>query len=368
MDRELVNTPWAILEDTLPTVQAYLGGRIAADELRAVTHEPLAARGELNVTGGVAVLPLMGMILPRGTLLGMLFGGGGGLQAFRASLSEAVNDDAVASILINVDSPGGRLSLVSETAADIRAAREVKPVIAVASTLAASAAYWLAAQADELIVTPSGQVGSIGVFCIHEDVSGLDEKLGIKTTLISAGKYKTEGNPYEPLGEEAREALQAWVDEGYDLFAADVAKGRGTTADIVKGPKFGEGRLVGPQDAVRQGMADRVDTLEGALTKLARTGGGGRRTGGRQSLKLTDHIGAVMADVDEVIDRTADVVAKRAEKGKRLGSRSTDLLSELESRLKRLGGLLATEPEPNDAGHTEDATREYLRSVRRGLG
>jgi ClpP class serine protease len=65
--------------------------------------------------------------------------------------------------------------------------------------MAASAAFWIASQADELVVTPSGSVGSVGVFAAHDDISALQEQLGVKTTLISAGKDKTLGNPFEPL-------------------------------------------------------------------------------------------------------------------------------------------------------------------------
>jgi ClpP class serine protease len=62
--------------------------------------------------------------------------------------------------------------------------------------MAASAAYWIATAADEVVVTPSGQVGSIGVFATHEDISKALDMEGIKVSLISAGKYKTEGTPF----------------------------------------------------------------------------------------------------------------------------------------------------------------------------
>jgi signal peptide peptidase SppA len=137
----------------------------------------------------------------------------------------------------------------------------------VANTLAASAAYWLASAASELVVTPSGEVGSIGVFAIHEDYSAALDRVGVKVSLISAGKYKTEGNPFEPLGEEAQAAVQGTVNDYYDMFIRAVARGRGVSqADVIAG--FGEGRVVMAEQAVRLGMADRVATIDEVIGGL----------------------------------------------------------------------------------------------------
>lgn len=260
------HTAWGVRPETLPAIAAALRGLRAATDAERERLQA-AARAAANVTGGVAVLSLRGLITPRPSFLSVLLGGGGGLEAFRGALREAVASDDVAAIILDVDSPGGSTDLVPETAADIRHARASKPVIAVANTWAASAAYWLAAQADEVVVTPSGEVGSIGVFTLHEEFSGMDERLGITTTLISAGKYKTEANPYEPLSDEARQALQDKVDEFYRLFVADVAQGRGVTAGTVRGG-FGEGRMVSAKQAVTEGMADRIDTLEATIARV----------------------------------------------------------------------------------------------------
>jgi signal peptide peptidase SppA len=134
-------------------------------------------------------------------------------------------------------------------------------------TLAASAAYWIASQADEIVVTPSGDVGSIGVLVMHDDVSKAEEMAGFKTTVISAGKYKAEGHPFEPLSDEARGELQKLVDDVYAMFVADVAQGRGTTAEAVRSG-YGQGRLQLANDAVASGLADRVDTIDSTLEQL----------------------------------------------------------------------------------------------------
>lgn len=361
---DLIQNPWAVREEALPSIAAFLRGATPAalaehrDQVEQA-DEARAGRG-CQLHGGVAVISLRGLIMPGASLLSLLMGGGG-LQVFRSQLHEAVTSDEVASILIDVDSPGGYLDLVPETAAEIRAARDVKQVVAVANTSAASAAYWLASQASEVVVTPSGQVGSIGIFTIHSDWSEYDKKLGVKTTLIKAGKYKAEANPYEPLSEEAEAYLQERVEESHTMFLADVAKGRGVTPKSV-GSEFGEGRMVRAKDAVKRGMADRVDTFEGALTKLARSGG--RSAGGRKGLQLMEHITSVTTDVDEVSTRVADAVAQRADKGQQLAEATRDSAAELQSSIERLREALAIEPR-NEQSVADEAQELYLRHVAR---
>lgn len=356
---DLIQSPWAVREEALPSIAAVLrGAKPDAPVEREEGAEEARERG-CQVHGGVAVISLRGLIMPGASLLSLLMGGGG-LQVFRRQLREAVESDEVASILIDVDSPGGYIDLVPETAAEIRAARDEKPVVAAVNTSAASAAYWLASQAGEVVVTPSGQVGSIGVFTIHTDWSKYDEDLGIKTTIIRAGKYKAEVNPYEPLSEEAEAYLQERVNDTYATFLAEVGKGRGVQAKQVRS-EFGEGRMVKAKDAVKRGMADRVDTFEGALTRLARGKSAGRA---RKGLQLRDHVESVTADIEEVSTRVADAVAQRAENGQQLAEATRDSAAELQSSIERLREALAIEPR-NDDNQIAAATKARLRHVAR---
>lgn len=276
--RYVAETPWAIRPETFAVIREVVSLRAAGvrfdeeelEERLAAARERQAARPRPVSGGAVAVIPLMGVIVPRASMFSQM-SGGTSLDRFRSQIRKAAADPDIGSIVLDVDSPGGSVDLVPEAAADIRQARANKRVVAVANTEAASAAYWLASQADELVVTPSGAVGSIGVFAAHEDYSVALEMEGIKTTLVSAGKYKVEGNPFEPLTDEARQAIQDDVDHYYGMFVADVAKGRGTTAGKVRAG-FGEGRMVTAQRAVELGMADRVGTLEDTIARAARGG------------------------------------------------------------------------------------------------
>lgn len=283
MLNDITGGTWAVDHHAAGALRALAGQPVS--EWGHVT-DPEASAPEPTQERGVAVIPLSGLITPFPSLLSLMFGGGGGLQTFRARVRAATADTQVSAIVLNVNSPGGLTSLVPEAAADVRAARQAKPVVAVANTLATSAAYWIASQAGEVVVTPSGRVGSIGVFALHEDVSRMEDEEGVTITYIAAGKFKVERNRDQPLSDEAREAWQREIETVYGSFVADVAKGRGVSTQQAQSG-FGQGRTVLAADARNAGMADRVATLEDTLARVAR-----RRPAGRAG----QHPGAESGD------------------------------------------------------------------------
>lgn len=282
--REFVaERPWAIRPSRLAVIVDFLtyrshGYRLTREEIEARIGEPMEARearsgsGSGGRRGAIALIGLMGVIAPRAANFDSVSSPRGtSIEQFRNSLRMALADDSVDSVLVEIDSPGGRVDQVPEMAAELRAARKQKPIVAHANGMAASAAYWLGSQADELVITPSGEVGSIGVYAAHEDLSGALEQEGVKMTLISAGKYKVDGNPFEPLSEDARAAIQADVDSFYEMFTADVARGRGVAVNDVRrdGSAFGEGRMVTANAALKAGMVDRIETIDQTIRRMA---------------------------------------------------------------------------------------------------
>ncbi len=234
----------------------------AATDLYVAGVEPEAATPRLpRVEGSVAVLPLTGIITQRsgGGLMEMLFGGTK-TDEFGATFDHLMSSAAVGAIVLDISSPGGTAFGVQELSEKILNARGKKPIIGVVNSIAASAGFWIASAVDKLVMVPSGMVGSIGVFHEHVDVSEAEAKAGIKTTFISAGKFKTEGNPFEPLSEEGREHMQKEVDTFFGRFVKAVAKGRDTTVSDVK-KNFGQGRLVLAEEALAAGMVDGIGTL-----------------------------------------------------------------------------------------------------------
>jgi ClpP class serine protease len=101
--------------------------------------------------------------------------------------------------------------------------------------------------------------------------------MGVSVTLIQAGKHKTEGHPFGPLDDEAREFIQSRVDDFYRIFTRDVAKGRGVSVSDARGARFGDGRMLGAEAAKAAGMVDRVERFAQTIERMQAQAGSGRR-------------------------------------------------------------------------------------------
>ncbi|HOW71674.1 MAG TPA: S49 family peptidase [Phycisphaerae bacterium] len=227
-----------------------------------------APRSDLG-SRGVMVLPLLGFLDFRPSWLMELFGGTSILQ-FSQRFDEAIADPSVNGIVLEVDSPGGTVAGISELSGKVFAARAKKPIVAFISPLAASAAFWVASSAGEVVITPSGEAGSIGVVLIHEEVSGANAKAGITFTVLRSTPEKYEANAVEPLSDSAKAYLQKQLNTIYGRFVEDVARNRGVSTATVLA-RFGHGRSMLADAAVRAGLADRLGSIEGAITSAGRT-------------------------------------------------------------------------------------------------
>ena len=238
-----------------------------------------AASREARPQGAIGVIPIQGPLSQKGSssIFDALFGGSMGMEQIGAVVREFAANEAIGTIVLDINSPGGTVAGTPELAAEVFKARASKPVIAVANAHANSAAFWVGSQASEFIVTPSGLVGSIGVIGVHEDLTAMAEQMGVKPTVFTTAKFKAAGHPLEPLTDETTKLLQSQLDGFHDMFVKDVARGRGVKVSEVRGG-FGEGAVVGAKEAVSLGMADRVGTLQETVARLA---GGGRRAGAR---------------------------------------------------------------------------------------
>lgn len=267
-------SPWAILPAKLQEIEAVLWRRIAGGAQRAepvafddgYDAAPAKESKPYKLQGAAAVIPVHGTITPRPSVFAS-WSGGASAEGIGRAVEQAASDPQAEAIVLDLDSPGGSVFGLPEAAAKIMAARKSKPIHAVANHVAASAAYWLATQAHTIAVTPAGQVGSVGVIWAHTDYSKFEEQLGRKTTYVTAGKYKAEGNQDNPLDPEAAAEMQRVVNEYYAMFLAAVAKGRGVKTDRVE-RDFGQGRMSLAAQAVEAKMADRVATLEQVIAEV----------------------------------------------------------------------------------------------------
>lgn len=284
--------PWAILPDYLEAIEALAARALADPSLAAVANDghedrlrahiasvaavgtPLDGARMSTVRDGVAVVPLLGPIFPRANLVNSSAGGtplDAVMRDFR--VAQAARD--VDRVVMLVDSPGGVVSGLGEAAEAIRAAQ--KPVTAFVTGMGASAAYWLASQAAEMVLEPAASVGSIGVVASisRQEAPGAD---GRRTHEV-VSSYAPRKRP-DVTTEDGRAAVQEEVDALESVFIAAVAKGRNVPVSVVR-QEFGQGAMVAARAAVERGMADRIGTLESVLRGTRRTGevttGGGRR-------------------------------------------------------------------------------------------
>jgi HK97 family phage major capsid protein len=267
--RAVAQTPWAILPEKLEQICEFLAaraeGHLSAGEIEAAIGDRRPKQRMQG--GGVAVLPVYGTISQRMDMLSEM-SGGTSTENLGAAFDRYMADPDISTVVLDIDSPGGTVPGVMELSDKIFEARgKGKRIVAVANSMAASAAYWIATAADDVWVTPSGVVGSVGVYTIHQEGSRMFDEAGITTTIIKAGEHKAEGNPYEPLPEDARAYTQAQIDEIYGEFVGAVARNRGVTVAKVESD-FGQGRVLKAKGAVAAGMADRVGTLEQVLSEL----------------------------------------------------------------------------------------------------
>jgi signal peptide peptidase SppA len=270
--------PWALDPDTLRTVADVLARHVAGvdpDETtiarataiaEARQRQTAAAQDMLPAT--LALIPIQGIIVPRSNQITRA-SGMTTTDAILSALDEALSTTAVRAIILDIDSPGGSVAGGAVVAQALRDARVRVPVVAQVQYTGASLAYWIAANATEVVAAPGSVLGSIGTYLIHDDLSSALDQLGIRRTYISAGEYKTDPNEATPLSADAKARLQHLVDQSYAQFTRDVALGRGVPhAMVLDG--FGKGKIVTAEDALALGMINRIGTLR---ETIARVGG-----------------------------------------------------------------------------------------------
>lgn len=240
-------------------------------DLSTESHGVLYARSGSRSEGKVAVLSLQGVMDQKASLEVRYFGGTS-TELFGKAFDAAMADESVRAVVLDVDSPGGYVQGTPELAAKVFKARGTKPIIAVANPMAASAALFVASAADEFYVTPTGDVGSLGVRAGHIDVSGFLEQMGVVETMVVAedSPHKAEFSDLGPMSEEDHERLQAVVDEHMKDFVGAMAAHRGVSVEHVK-ERFGGGRMLMPKEAKSAGLVDGIATFDEVIGKVSRS-------------------------------------------------------------------------------------------------
>ena len=246
----------AKIEALTPEANRFLGRRRGAD----------GNYRNYSIYGGVATISIVGSLVNRGAWIGAN-SGMVSYEGIAAQLREAEADPEVFAVVLDIDSPGGEATAMFTVAEQVRRLNAVKPVTAFVNDMAASAAYGIASAANEIVVSPTSIVGSIGVVLTHLDRSGELKQKGVRATLIYAGKHKVDGNGFGPLSDAVQADLQTEVMKFYDQFVGLVARGRtGITEQAIRDT---EARTFIGQDGIDRGLADRVASIDEVLSALS---------------------------------------------------------------------------------------------------
>ncbi|HBU8230925.1 TPA: S49 family peptidase [Morganella morganii] len=275
--QKLFNTPLAIHPQKAEVIVSSLTERLGITQIRSAMMEDddeyfsRKARKDsgYDVLEGIAVIPVYGTLVQK---LGTLrpYSGMTGYDGIRRVFLTAVNDPEVKGICLDIDSPGGEVAGCFDLVDLIYAERGKKPIHAILSENAFSAAYAIASAADKIYVPRTGGVGSVGVIVIHCDWSQHIKDDGLKVSIITYGNRKAESNPYVSLSDEAKSAIQHDVDEMGRLFVSTVSRNRGLSETVIRNT---QAACYLAAEGVQMGLADVVASPDVAFQELMKESG-----------------------------------------------------------------------------------------------
>ncbi|HDU8690615.1 TPA: S49 family peptidase [Morganella morganii subsp. morganii] len=275
--QKLFNTPLAIHPQKAEVIVSSLTERLGITQIRSAMMEDddeyfsRKARKDsgYDVLEGIAIIPVYGTLVQK---LGTLrpYSGMTGYDGIRRVFLTAVNDPEVKGICLDIDSPGGEVAGCFDLVDLIYAERGKKPIHAILSENAFSAAYAIASAADKIYVPRTGGVGSVGVIVIHCDWSQRIKDDGLKVSIITYGNRKAESNPYVALSDEAKAAIQHDVDEMGRLFVSSVSRNRGLSETVIRNT---QAACYLAAEGVQMGLADVVASPDVAFQELMKESG-----------------------------------------------------------------------------------------------
>jgi len=261
---------WAILPESLKQMMEIAARSIEVpintiEALEAKLGKPVNADELMTVRDRVATIPVSGPLFRYANLF-TLISGATAYATLATDLQQALDDPNVNAIILAIDSPGGEVNGNAELSQMIYDARGKKPIVAYISHLGASAAYWLASAADEIVVSPTSIVGAIGAVLSISDRSAQDAARGVRTIEIVSSQSPKKR--LAPTSTEGQAELQILVDNMATVFIETVARNRGVTVDVVAAD-FGQGGVFVGETAVAPGLVDRLGSYEQIHAELA---------------------------------------------------------------------------------------------------
>jgi signal peptide peptidase SppA len=341
---------WAILEAELTKIETTYQGfasdmimKLETDSKLVLDSVELSQTGlsdDVTIIDNVGVLKIEGVITQKSNFLTMIFGGAT-LDALTADFKSLVNNEQIDTIVIDIDSPGGTVFGVQEFANLIFDAREQKKIISISSSIMTSAAMWIGAAAERVLISGNTvTTGSIGVLTTHIDTSLLEATAGITVTEITAGREKRIASTHAPLTDIGRSVLQGQVDKIMDAFVGDIAKFRGVSDQEARS-NMADGKVFIGDNAVKANLVDDIMNFD-LLIETINNGGNDMGLFSKKEANLdnlkTDHNDLYNEAVAIGAGQSVDVHAKNVVSAKADGHKE-GLSAGAEAERARIQGI-----------------------------
>lgn len=237
----------------------------------AYTRVPASDAGlTVNRDGEIAIIYAEGTIVSGESRRATPFGSATmGAETIKQALKQARESDEVKAVVLRINSPGGSAAASDAIWRAVRLTAEEKPVVVSMGGTAASGGYWIATGGETIVADPLTLTGSIGVFAMLFDVSGMFEsKLGITFDAVKTSPYADIFSGLRSLEPPERALLETWIDQTYQDFLTRVSESRGL--DVARVDSIGQGRIWSGAHALEVGLVDTLGTLKDAVRIAAR--------------------------------------------------------------------------------------------------
>lgn len=358
----LLNEPWLVEEAWLEVMlKTFVDGTtFDPKSLQVIKSDRLFDTRSAQIRGSKAHIAIHGPIFSKPNFLTEWLGIGVVLTDIVGDIQLVLDNDSVESIVLDIDSPGGAVTGINEAASFIKEASKQKPITAYIGGVGASAAYWLASGADEIVLDATARVGSIGIVIAYPNPQKDDDYYIEIVNTASPNKRPDIGT------EKGKKVIIEQLDALADVFIDTVATNRDVLASTVIND-FGKGGVLVGQQAVDVGMADRLGSFEELMKE--------NNTEGDFSMKLT--IDELKADHKEIYDTVkasgatdiTDLVTSHEEAITAKDQEITDLEKKLEDSESNADDLTdrVKSLEKRDAIRDEEGIKEKASSIMTGI-
>ena len=253
-----------------PEVETYLKEKVGMsdEKLRLATCQQIASLkpAPSNAKQRIAVMYAEGEIMPEAadqsySMTSFI------TEKMARELIKLKEDKAVKAVVIRVNSPGGSAYVSDQIWKQVKALKEEKPVVVSMGNVAASGGYYISCAANQIVAEPNTLTGSIGVFGMFPNMTGLFEKLDVTSDVVKTHAFTDLGNIARPMTADEKVLVQGAIERNYRTFLARCAEGRGMSVEAIDA--IGQGRVWTGEQALANGLVDRLGDLDTAIQVAA---------------------------------------------------------------------------------------------------